>query len=175
MEQFAFQQPPKNKQRRCTLRRWRQTVSDARTGDTECTVAYSGPSYSGIWASFAHLAVLLYHLLFYVGITGNTATQVVCITHEWKIASKHFLYRISARTNNRASRRIIPQCYSSLNAKLPSEMCDPTTFLWSPETQLVMLRYSILSLAALNVVFTLPCKGIRLWTFYCNLPIRVQR
>jgi len=44
MEQFAFQQPPKNKQRRYTLRRWRQTVPDARTGDTECTVAYGSPS-----------------------------------------------------------------------------------------------------------------------------------
>jgi len=42
MEQFAFQQLPKNKQRRCTLRRWRQTVPDARTGDTECTVTYGG-------------------------------------------------------------------------------------------------------------------------------------
>jgi len=35
MEQFAFQQPPKNKQRRCNLCRWRQTVPDARTGNTE--------------------------------------------------------------------------------------------------------------------------------------------
>jgi len=44
MEQFAFLQPPKNRQRRCILRRWRRTVPDARTGDTDCTVAYGGPS-----------------------------------------------------------------------------------------------------------------------------------
>ena len=44
MEQFAFQQPPKNKQRRCTLRRWRQTVPDVKTDDTECTVACGGLS-----------------------------------------------------------------------------------------------------------------------------------
>jgi len=43
-EKFAFQQPPKYRQRRCTLRRWRQTVPHARTGDTKCTVAYGSPS-----------------------------------------------------------------------------------------------------------------------------------
>ena len=43
-EKFAFQQPPKYRQWRCTLRRWRQTVPDARTSDTECTVAYGSPS-----------------------------------------------------------------------------------------------------------------------------------
>ena len=51
-EKFTFQEPPKYKQRRCTLRRWRQTVPDARTGDTECTVAFvslSPPSGCPVW------------------------------------------------------------------------------------------------------------------------------
>jgi len=39
-EKFAFQRPPKYRQRRCILRRCRQTVSHTRNGDTECTVAY---------------------------------------------------------------------------------------------------------------------------------------
>ena len=46
MEKFAFQQPPKYRQRRCTLHRWRQTVPHMRTSDTECTVAYGSPSRS---------------------------------------------------------------------------------------------------------------------------------
>jgi len=44
---FAFQQPPEYRQRRFMPRRWRQTVPDARTGDTECTVAHGSQSRSG--------------------------------------------------------------------------------------------------------------------------------
>jgi len=43
-EKFAFQQSPKYRQRRCIVRRWRQTVPHARTGDAECTVARGSPS-----------------------------------------------------------------------------------------------------------------------------------
>jgi len=43
-EKFAFQQPSKYRQRKCILRRWRQTVPHARTGDTECAFAYGSPS-----------------------------------------------------------------------------------------------------------------------------------
>jgi len=45
MEKFAFQQPPKYRQRMCILCRWRQTVPHARISDTEWTIAYGSPSH----------------------------------------------------------------------------------------------------------------------------------
>ena len=39
-ETFVLQPPPKYSQRSCILHRWWQTIPHARTGNTECTVAY---------------------------------------------------------------------------------------------------------------------------------------